>query len=132
MAEVAYVDASALVKTVVREPESEALLDELDRFTVHASAALARTEVLRAIRRSEPSAVPRAHEALEKLVLIALTDSLLDEAGLLEPATLRSLDAVHLVAARTLAPQLGAFVTYDDRLASAASALGLPVESPGF
>ncbi len=130
MAGVAYVDASALVKTVIREPESDALINDLDRFSVHASAALARVEVVRAVRRSEPRAVPRAHEALEKLVLIGLTDSLLDEAGLLEPPILRSLDAIHLVAARSLAPQLSAFVTYDDPLARAALALGLPVESP--
>jgi predicted nucleic acid-binding protein len=46
------------------------------------------------------------------------------------PAALRTLDAIHLATAMALAPGLDAFVTYDDRLAEAARALGLPVIRP--
>lgn len=47
-------------------------------------------------------------------------------------ATLRTLDAVHLASALHLIGELDAFVTYDDRLAEAARAVGLPVVRPAF
>jgi len=40
------------------------------------------------------------------------------------------LDAIHLASAQALGPALDAFVTYDDRLADAARAVGLPVIRP--
>jgi predicted nucleic acid-binding protein len=43
---------------------------------------------------------------------------------------LRTLDAVHLATAGSVAEELTAFVTYDKRLAEAAKAHGLPVEAP--
>jgi len=82
------------------------------------------------VRRAEPDALPRAYEALDRLVLVAMSRSLLEEAGLLDPAELRTLDAVHLAAARSFAPQLGALVTYDARMRDAASRLALPVQAP--
>jgi predicted nucleic acid-binding protein len=47
------------------------------------------------------------------------------------PATVRSLDAIHLGTALHAHPRLISFVTYDKRLLDAASAAGLPVDSPG-
>jgi uncharacterized protein len=130
MPDVAYLDSSAIVKTVVREPESSALRRVLRGFRVHASAALARTEVLRAVRRAEPRAVPRVREALGKLLLVELDEALLDAAGMLEPSALRTLDAIHLSAAHALAAELGALITYDERMARAAADLGFPVRAP--
>jgi uncharacterized protein len=43
---------------------------------------------------------------------------------------LRTLDAIHLAAART-APALRALVTYDVRLDQAAETIGIPVATPG-
>jgi uncharacterized protein len=126
----AYLDSSAIVKAIVEEPESPALRGFLRDFQVHASAELARAEVLRAVRRSQPQAVPRAYQALERLVLIALSETLLEAAGMLDPPTLRTLDAIHLAAARTVAAQLGALVTYDERMAAAGRELGFPIEAP--
>lgn len=62
--------------------------------------------------------------------MVPLTSRLLDEAALLPPSGLRSLDAIHLAAANT-APALRAVITHDDRLADAAEALGVPVIQPG-
>jgi hypothetical protein len=45
-------------------------------------------------------------------------------AALLQPLTLRSLDAIHL------ATDLAVFVSYDERQLEPAAALGLPVASP--
>jgi predicted nucleic acid-binding protein len=44
---------------------------------------------------------------------------------------LRSLDAIHLASAEYLEQALTAFVTYDKRLAAAATERGLPVSAPG-
>ena len=49
---------------------------------------------------------------------------------MLDPATLRSLDAIHLACAVELGDELDGFVTYDDRLATAARALAMPVVAP--
>jgi uncharacterized protein len=130
MLDIAYLDASAIVKTVIEEAESQALRRFLRTFRIKASAGLARAEVLRAVRRAEPDTVPRAYEALERLLLVSVSEDILDSAGLLDPPELRTLDAIHLAAARTLSPQLGALVTYDQRMAVAAGSLGFPIEAP--
>ena len=46
-----YLDASAIVKLVVPEPESGALINLLEKWPERFSSALARVEVLRALRR---------------------------------------------------------------------------------
>jgi predicted nucleic acid-binding protein len=48
----------------------------------------------------------------------------------LEPVTLRSLDALHLATALEVREELSAFVTYDERLAVGAEAIGLTVLAP--
>jgi predicted nucleic acid-binding protein len=125
-----YLDSSALVKIVVLEPESRALRTYLRREPQRVSCGLARTEVLRAVRPGGPAAIEAARRVLRSIDLIRLDDALLDAAGLLEPIGLRSLDAIHLAAAQLIAPALHAVVTYDRRLADAATSLGLPVAAP--
>jgi predicted nucleic acid-binding protein len=46
------------------------------------------------------------------------------------PATVRSLDAIHLGTALSIRPRLTSFITYDKRLADAARTEGLPVDIP--
>src|SRR5579884_2432397 len=75
---------------------------------------------------SRPRAVPTC-----AMWLVRLDEPLLDRAGELEPRTLRSLDAMHLAAALAIGPELGAFLTYDERLAEAARGVGLTVHAPG-
>src|SRR2546429_6724218 len=130
MASVAYLDSSAIVKTIIREPESAALRRFLRRIPVHASSALARTEVIRAVRRTDATAVPVALEALRRLMILELSEPLLVDAGMLDPPDLRSFDAVHITAAKSLGAELEGLVTYDVRMAAAAVALGLPVARP--
>lgn len=125
-----YLDSSALVKLVVREPESDGLRRYLRRRARRVSCGLARVEVVRAVRPQGPAAAARAGRLLERVSLLRLDDALLDAAGLLDPAPLRSLDAVHLAAAQTLGDELSAVVTYDVRMAGAAAALGFEVASP--
>lgn len=62
--------------------------------------------------------------------MLHLDDELLEDAATLDIGSLRSLDAIHLAAARTLGDDLEAVVTYDDRMAAAAARLGLQVDAP--
>jgi hypothetical protein len=128
---VVYLDSSALVKLVIVEPESGALRRYLRARPRRASCALARVEVARAVRSHGPEAITRARRLLRRLDLVRLDDELLDDAASLDTGVLRSLDAIHLAAARTLGDQLRAVVTYDERMASAAGLLGLTVDAPG-
>lgn len=48
----------------------------------------------------------------------------------MQPADLRSLDAIHLATARQLGATLQRVVTYDVRMADAARAIGWSVSSP--
>jgi predicted nucleic acid-binding protein len=125
-----YLDSSALVKLVVLESESSALVGHLRERPSRASCALARVEVIRAVRAQGQPAIRRARQLLERISLLGLDDALLDKAAALNGATLRSLDAVHLAAAQTLGDALAEVITYDRRMADSARHIGLPVAAP--
>jgi uncharacterized protein len=127
----AYLDTSAFVKLLVAERESAALASELRRWPDRASATLLRTEAIRALRRAgEEHLMGPARRQLAGMHLIGLDEGLLDRAGDLEPAELRSLDAIHLTAALSIGSDLGVFISYDARLSAAARAEGLVVAAP--
>lgn len=131
-ASLVYLDSSAIVKLVVREPESTALYESLEAWPERVSSAIARVEVVRAIRRAGSTETVR-HRALEVLARIALIDvdrPVLDAASEIEPRDLRSLDAIHLATALSLRGDLAGLVTYADRLAAAAARLRLAVWAP--
>ena len=68
---------------------------------------------------------------LDQIDLIDLDPRIRILAQTARPATVRSLDAIHLGTALHARPRLISFVTYDKRLLDAASAAGLPADSPG-
>jgi predicted nucleic acid-binding protein len=121
-----YVDSSALVKLVLAESESAAL----ERWAITnreylVSSDLARAEVMRVVRRRVPDMAIRARDLLESIPLLELTTRMYEQAGLLEPDSLRTLDALHLACALSLGDELDGIVTYDDRLAVAAGFMGV-------
>jgi predicted nucleic acid-binding protein len=126
-----YLDCSAIVKLVVREPETDALLGFLAPGRLQVTSAVARVEVLRAVRRHGRTATARARRLLDSLSLLVLDDALLDHAAAIDGGELRSLDAIHIASAQQLEGELQALVTYDQRVLTAAQALGLPVNQPG-
>lgn len=130
MSEVAYLDASALVKLSLEEEHSTALRRASGAWHRHTSSRLAVTEVLRAVRRFDIAAEPVARSVLSRVALVLADDEILFSAARLEPVALRSLDAIHLATALRLRDTLAAFVSYDERQLEAAAALGLPVSSP--
>lgn len=127
-----YLDSSALVKLVASEPESAALFGALAGRPELVSSALARVEVMRAVGRLDKAARlrARADRVLGSVALIRVDDALLEAAGELEPRRLRTLDALHLATALSLATALEGFVVYDLGLAEAARRHGLAVLAP--
>jgi predicted nucleic acid-binding protein len=132
MPKYAYLDASALVKLAVHEPETPALEQAvLDRDGLFTSVVGA-IEFTRALTRTGRAvALNQADDVLEALFLADLTPMIRAQASRLEPPTLRTLDAIHIATAASLSlPELD-FVTYDDRQVQAARARGLRVLQPG-
>jgi predicted nucleic acid-binding protein len=127
-----YLDSSAVVKLVHAEPESAALRAWLDERaeTGWISSVLAEIESFRALARYAPQAVIRLHTVLDQIDLIDVSPRVRILAQAVRPATVRSLDAIHLGTALTAQDGLTSFVTYDKRLLDAATAAGLPADSP--
>jgi predicted nucleic acid-binding protein len=126
-----YFDASAFVKTVVDEPESDALRSYLSRVEgMHTSSALLRTEALRAVRHLGREATGRMRQALDDINLVAVTDGILEAAAMMDPGVMRTLDAIHLATALALGPDLVSIISYDRRMRDGAALLGLSVQSP--
>ncbi|MEA2533578.1 MAG: uncharacterized protein QOJ93_1389 [Actinomycetota bacterium] len=67
---------------------------------------------------------------LKTIELARVSDRVLDTAGGLPPAELRSLDAIHLATAAQLRASIARIVTYDERMVAAAEAAGFSVASP--
>jgi predicted nucleic acid-binding protein len=127
-----YLDSAAVVKLVHAEAESPALRDWLDERaeTGWTSSVLVEIESSRALARYAPEAITRLHPVLDLIDLVELDAGIRITAQTLKPATVRSLDAIHLATAIRIRSQLTSFVTYDKRLADAAQAAGLAVDMP--
>jgi predicted nucleic acid-binding protein len=126
-----YVDTSALVKLVLDEAETPALAAWVGREAeLLVTSALSRTELIRAVRRAAPARLAEAISLLGSLGLSRISGAVLDRAGVLDPPALRSLDALHLASALELGDELTSVVTYDERLAAAATARGIAVTRP--
>jgi predicted nucleic acid-binding protein len=82
------------------------------------------------LARSEPSALRLLPGVLALIFQRPVTDRILDTAGQLPGASLRSLDAIHLATAEDLSHVLTSFVAYDKRLAEAARSRGLATVAP--
>ena len=135
-----YFDTSALVKLILREPESalvarwwnaasDAYASTITHVELHAVLARARRD-----RRIEPSAMLGVQADVDDLwrqvVALDVDHAVIDGAGALASThALAALDAIHLASAMGVAGDRRnlTFVTFDRRLAEAALAEGLPV-----
>ena len=132
-----YTDASAIVKLILDEPESEALRRFIDGADL-LSCELVLVEVPRAVRRAavrDPGLplnllMSRAEQTVDSIALAPLDRGLLLAAGALEEPMLRALDAIYVAAAIDLGP-IDAFVSYDERQSAAARLAGIRTMSPG-
>ena len=129
-----YADASALVKLVLDEPESEALRQFMGERGGPVTSRIATIEVRRAVAHALD--VTPDHEAVleaiwEGTIIVELDHELAETAALIAPSVLKSLDAIHLATAALVRDEIAAFVSYDRRLAEAARSIGLTVVDPG-
>lgn len=124
-----YLDSSALVKAVVQEEQTLAVRAMMVGAVV-VTSALSIVEVIRAVRRRDENHVLAARMVFAQVAVVPIDEAVLGHAGTINPASLRSLDAIHVASAMLLRDELEAFVAYDDRLLDAAAALGMPVASP--
>ncbi len=127
-----YIDTSALVKLLFDEPESMALTDWLTLKTEipKVSSDLSTVELLHTCQRIDGTLVGDARRLLDGVDLIPIDHKIVEQAAILAPRELRSLDAIHLASAMSLIDDLNDFVAYDVRLCSAATEAGLPVVTP--
>ena len=130
IARLAYLDTSAYVKLPLEEAGHEELRYEFSLWDGYVSSMLLGAEAIRACARKSSRSARDAREWLDSVALLPLDDSVLDIAISLTPPTLRTLDALHVATALSVRDELGAFFTYDVRLAAAAAEHGLPVCPP--
>lgn len=125
-----YLDTSAVAKLVRPESETPALRRWLGgkRWII---SDLQRTQLRRAAQLAVGVALARAERLLAESDVLSINAATFDTAGRMQPAALRSLEAVHLAAAANLGSDLGGIVAYDDRLLRAATEVGIRTSSPG-
>jgi predicted nucleic acid-binding protein len=130
---VIYLDSCAVLKLIRAEEHSVALNQHLASSGADMiSSELTRVEVCRALSRERTRERTRlkTNALLHEIARLPLA-TVIEIAADLGTRTVRTLDALHLATARMLGPALTEFITYDERLAHAARAAGLPVITPG-
>jgi len=124
-----YLDASALTKLIIEEPET-AVLQDVIRGHGLLSSRVAVVEVTKAVTRYDPDAEPFAFFA--RVTFLELDADLATAAGATGGPGLRALDAIHVATALILQSEIERFITYDARQSEAARAAGLHVIAPGL
>jgi predicted nucleic acid-binding protein len=128
---IAYLETSAAIKLLKPEAGSDALGRHLntlvDKEDVVVSSTLLETELRRAAVRQR-LAQSSVTALLDRVGIFDLTRSMFTAAGILPGAHLRSLDALHIVAARRANADV--MISYDQRQIDAAEAAGLRVHFP--
>lgn len=125
-----YLDTSAVGRVLLAEPDSEAILAEVGRFERRMASRLLAVELRRlALRHRLRDAADRLLAAIS---LLPLSEATLAAAESIEPASVATLDAIHLAAALELfdADLIDTVLTYDERLAEGARHHGLTVLAP--
>jgi len=125
-----YVDTSVFGRVILEEPDKSAITRDLAKFDRSVASRLLRVELRRVARRED--ALEEADRILDDVQLIPLDEDVLATAETISPATVGTLDAIHLATAVRLsrAGELDAIMTYDKRLADGAREHGLTVLSP--
>ena len=113
-----YLDTSAALKLLAEESHSRAFAAFYDQSAGASwvSSALLRIELIRAVARVMPAALPAARDLLLAFDYVSIDDEVVDAAMNEPDRMLRSLDAIHLATARVLGSDLAGLATYDDRL----------------
>ena len=127
---IVYLDTSALGRVLLGEPDAPAILRDIGAFEQRVSSRLMRVELRRLGLRE--GRLADADQLLSGVALLPVDDDVLAAAEAVPPATVATLDAIHLVTALRLARagRLDAVMTYDSRLAAGAQEHALAVIAP--
>ena len=132
-----YFDSSALIKRVILEPESAALVREIRAHVevgdLLCTSELGVVEVTRSIRSRKQSENPASWSVLSETALSGVNTLDLDEPTLslarrIGPGTLRTLDAMHLATAVLLDADL--IISYDSLMLQVAEEFGFTTKDP--
>lgn len=126
-----YLDTSALGRLVLDEPDATAIGASLARFDSIVSSRLLRIELHRLGLRAHVGA-EEIEQWLAAVALVPIDDAILAAAETVSPASVATLDAIHLTTALelTAAGHVGSLMTFDGRLADGAREHGLTVLAP--
>lgn len=128
---IAYLDASAAVKLLRREPETGALVEAVGDAASWVSSELLEVEVRCVARRlGGRASLQRAGKLLDAVELVPYTPRIRARAGSAFTPPQRALDAIHLASALELSLDDLVLVTYDLGQARAGRAAGLAVVTP--
>lgn len=128
-----YVDASALLKRYVDEPDSDAceaiLRSDPSLITGRHTIVEVRRNLARLVRPGDLAAVKGLFASDAEAISIVELDGVTCEAAatIAEVTGVRTLDALHLAAAQRVGGSALPFLTYDLRQAQAARSLGFTV-----
>src|SRR5205807_1192858 len=125
-----YLDTSALGRVLLAEPDAQVIRTALARHDEWWSSELLSIELRRLGRRE--GLLAAADRLLSIVSLSALDSAAVRRASHIEPADVRTLDAIHLDAAVQLhaAGTIDAVLTYDQQLQAGCAHHGLPVRAP--
>jgi predicted nucleic acid-binding protein len=125
-----YLDTSAIGRVLLGEPDAVAVIRRLRDFDQHIASRLLRVELRRLALRE--GLLEQADQLLSGVALLPLDEAVLDAAETVPPASVATLDAIHLVTALRLADEdlIDTVMTYDTRLADGAREHGLSVIAP--
>lgn len=126
-----YLDTSALGRVVLDEPDSAAIGAALAAFDAVVSSRLLRIELHRVGLRTG-IAREEIEAWLAGVSLVPMDDAILSAAESVSPASVATLDAIHLATALQLAAgrHVASIMTFDVRLAEGAHEHGLAVIAP--
>jgi len=124
-----YIDASAFVKLIVEEKETQALLKSLPPSLI--SGEILTVEVMRTTVHSDAETIAFARKLLAGINFLPISGEV-SSIGSLFGAHIKSktLDAIHLAAALSIGSTIDGIITYDKTMIADAKLLGIPVLSP--
>lgn len=125
-----YLDTSALGRVVLGEADAPVIRATLARFDPWCASELLMVELRRLGRREGVSNA--AEQLLGLVTLTPVPRAVLEQASLIDPIEVRSLDAIHLATARDLhaTHEIAAVLTYDRQLQAGCRHHGIPVQAP--
>jgi predicted nucleic acid-binding protein len=126
-----YLDTSALGRVMLDEPDGDAIGAALAAFDAVVSSRLLRIELHRLGLRAG-IASEEIEGWLAGIAIVPMDDAILAAAEAVPPASVATLDAIHLATALRLAAKghVASIMTFDARLAEGARAHGLDVIMP--